>query len=133
MPQFAVDDDLAALVEKLAKPKPFEHLSFSDALRRTLRNLRAPMPDASTGDLDQLLAESMEIASQLRKKAPSPSAVEWVQSVPELKGKRGLSNWKAVCDHLKIQTGGDSARRRLRNWVKEHKAAWPEVPGVAGD
>jgi len=29
-----VDDDLAALVESLAKKKPFENLSFNDALRR---------------------------------------------------------------------------------------------------
>ena len=37
MPQFTVDEDLAALVGKLAKPKPFENLSFNAALRRVLQ------------------------------------------------------------------------------------------------
>jgi hypothetical protein len=36
MPQFNVDEDLAALVEKLAKPRPFEKLTFNAALRRVL-------------------------------------------------------------------------------------------------
>ena len=32
MPQFDVDEELAAVVERLAKPKPFQNLSFNDAL-----------------------------------------------------------------------------------------------------
>jgi len=39
MQKFDVDDDLAALVESLAKKKPFENLSFNDALRRVLQLL----------------------------------------------------------------------------------------------
>jgi len=34
--QFDVDDDLVALIWQLAKPKPFEQLTFSQALRRIL-------------------------------------------------------------------------------------------------
>ena len=133
MPQFNVDEDLAALVEKLAKPKPFENLTFNSALRRVLKNLSAPTEDAGVETLDQLLAESMALAKKEPKKAPSPSAQQWAALVPELKNKKVLTTWKSLCDHLKIQTGGDSARRRLKNWVKENKASWPEVPGIDGD
>lgn len=131
MPQFNVDEDLAALVEKLAKPKPFENLTFNSALRRVLTNL-APTVEAGMDELNKLLAESMPLANN-PKKVPSPSAQQWIALVPELKNKRGLTTWKSLCDHLKIQTGGDSARRRLKNWVKEHKPTWPEVPGIDGD
>lgn len=132
MPQFNVDEDLAALVEKLAKPKPFENLTFNSALRRVLQNLMKPAED-DMEPLNRLLAESMALAKKEPKRAPSPSAGQWIALVPELKNKRGLSSWKALCDHLKIQTGGDSARRRLKNWVREHKPTWPEVPGIEGD
>ena len=133
MPQFNVDEDLAALVEKLAKPKPFENLTFNVALRRVLMELAAPVADKGLDELNKLLAESMALANKEPKKAPSPSAAQWASLVPELKNKKTLTTWKALCDHLKIQTGGDSARRRLKNWVKEHKAGWPEVPGIDGD
>lgn len=36
MQQFAVDDDVVDAVWQLAKPRPFENLSFSSALRRVL-------------------------------------------------------------------------------------------------
>lgn len=128
MPKFEVDEDVARLVERLANPKPFENLSFNNALRRILTGL-------VSGDLkplvnlDELLADSMEIAAGTQpKKAASPSALDWVASVPELKTKRRLTNWKAICDHLHIQTGGDSARRKLQTWVKANKPAWPPVP-----
>ena len=134
MPQFNVDEDLAALVEKLANPKPFENLTFNNALRRVLTNLCAPAQAKSDfEELDQLLAESMARVKNAPKKASSPNAQEWAALVPELKDKRGLTTWKAVCDHLKIDTAGDSARRKLKNWVKDNKAGWPEVPGIVGD
>ena len=133
MPQFNVDEDLAALVEKLAKPKPFENLTFNNALRRVLTDL-CPIPkNTDFEDLDQMLARVIENKKNTPKKAPSPSAQQWVALVPELKNNRALTTWKAVCDHLKIDTGGDSARRRLKNWVSENKASWPEVPSIVGD
>ena len=67
------------------------------------------------------------------KKLPSPSAEEWAASVPDLKDKPRLNNWKAICDLLKVETGSDSARRRLRNWVKESRPSWPPVPEIMGD
>ena len=133
MPQFNVDEDLAALVEKLAKPKPFENLTFNNALRRVLTDLCSIPKNTDFEDLDQMLARAMENKKNTPKKAPSPSAQQWVALVPELKNNRALTTWKAVCDHLKIDTVGDSARRRLKNWVSENKASWPEVPSIVGD
>lgn len=131
MPQFTVDEDLAALVERLAKPKPFENLSFNVALRRVLQqHIR---PKKVDGELEQLLAESMALAKKAPKKAPSPNPEQWAASVPELKSKRGLTTWRAICDLLKIDTGGDSARRKLKNWVKANRPAWPQVPEISGD
>lgn len=128
MQQFPVDDDVAALVERLAKKRPFEDLSFSDALRRIL-SAHKEVPKSNEGfeELDEFIARFKATG---RKKEPSPSVVEWASNVAELKGKKGLNTWKAVCDSLKIDTGGDSARRRLKKWVETNKPAWPEVPGI---
>jgi len=131
MPEFTVDDDLAALVWQLAKPKPFEVLSFSAALRRVLQ---APAVAAATDvkgdDLDVLLSQSAYLARAEPKKAPTPSPTDWIATVSELKGRKGLHTWKAICDMLKIDTAGDSARRKLKNWVKLHRPMWPAVPDI---
>lgn len=131
MPQFTVDEDLAALVERLAKPKPFENLSFNAALRRVLQ--QHIKPKKADDELEQLLAESMALAKKTPKKAPSPSPEQWAASVPDLRGKKGLTTWRAICDLLKIETAGDSARRKLKNWVKANRHAWPSVPELSGD
>jgi hypothetical protein len=134
MPQFTVDEDVARLVEKLAEPKPFEHLTFNNALKRVLEKIiklleNQSKPTEGFEDLDKLLEESMALQRKQRKKAPSPSAIKWVEAVPELKDK-GLGNWKAICGFLQIDTGGDSGRRRLQVWVKENRPGWPDVPDV---
>src|SRR6185369_8045357 len=103
MPLFPVDDDLVALVWRLAKPKPFENLTFNAALRRVLQGRSVEQEKGSGSELD-------DFDSMLGiKKMPSPSVSDWVASVPELKTKKGLNTWQAVCDALKIPTGGDSA------------------------
>jgi len=56
---------------------------------------------------------------ELRKKASSPSAVEWAQQIPELSGMHGLSNWTDICNHYKLNYEGNSARRVLKAWVKK--------------
>lgn len=131
MPQFEVDDDLAALVWQLAKPKPFENLTFGAALRRVLQ---APTPPATVptqeDPLDAFLREATASQRAEAKKAPTPNPLEWVATVPELKGRKGLNTWKAICDLLKIDTAGDSARRKLKNWVKLHRPMWPAVPDI---
>lgn len=129
MPKFDVDEDLARLVEKLANPKPFENLTFSNALRRVLDRLMKERR-AGAADLDKLLDEPMTATLGQHKKAPSPSALLWADSIPELKRKGGLNNWKAICDYLKIETAGDSARRKLKSWVKANRPRWPEVPEI---
>lgn len=131
MPQFNVDEDLAALVERLAKPKPFENLSFNAALRRVLQQHIKPIKVDE--ELEQLLAESMALMKNIPKKAVSPSAELWVASVPELKNKSGLTTWKAICDLLRIDTGGDSARRKLQDWAKANRPAWPQIPEPSSD
>ena len=126
MQQFNVDDDIVALVWKLAKPKPFENLTFNGALRRVFQEQLGSAPaEGNTDDLEELLRESTS-----SKKAPSPSASNWVTEVPELKTRRGLNTWKAICNHLKIDTAGDSARRKLKNWVKTNRPSWPPVPDI---
>ena len=131
MPQFTVDEDLAALVWTLAKPRPFENLSFSSALRRVLQGQVGPATDQ---DQDKLLGDpipaSVSSGRLEPKKTPTPSPIDWVASVPELKGRKGLHTWKAVCDLLKIDTAGDSARRKLKNWVKANRPNWPHVPDI---
>lgn len=131
MQTFEVDDDLAMLVERLAKERPFEQLTFNDALRRLLKRV-VPPPDSAPkrDDLEDLLAESMPAAKLQLKKSPSPSVSDWVASVPELKARKGLSTWKAICDLLRIDTAGDSARRRLKNWVRANRPTWPPVPDI---
>lgn len=131
MPQFTVDEDIAALVEQLAKPKPFENLSFNAALRRVLHE--HIKPKKVDDELEQLLAESLVAARKEPKKTPSPSPQQWAASVPELKGRNDLNTWKEVCVLLKIDTAGDSARRKLKNWVKANRPNWPSVPEISGE
>lgn len=131
MPKFTVDEDLAALVEQLAKPKPFENLSFNEALKRVLQ--QHIKPKKVDEELAQLLSESMALAKKEPKKVPSPSAQQWAASVPNLNDKEGLNTWKAICNLLKIETAGDSARRKLKNWVKANRPDWPSVPELNGD
>ena len=131
MPQFTVDEDIAALVERLAKPKPFENLSFNTALRRVLQE--HIKPKSVDDELEQLLAESLAAAKKEPKKTPSPSPQQWAAGIPELKGRKGLNTWKAVCVLLKIDTAGDSARRKLKNWVKANRPNWPSVPEISGE
>ena len=90
MTQFTVDDDLVELVWRLANPRPFENLSFSNALRRVLADERkddAPprKPSIRPADrtADELLAEldglgkdglaKRGIVITRRQRAPSPS------------------------------------------------------------
>lgn len=131
MPHFEVDDDLAALVWQLAKPKPFENLTFGAALRRVLQRPATTTVEPSSKDpLDALLREASALTRTEPKKAPTPSPLDWVATVPELRNRKGLRTWKAICDLLKIDTAGDSARRKLKNWVKLHRPTWPAVPDI---
>lgn len=61
-------------------------------------------------------------------KAPSPSAKEWVQSIPELSNIKGLYKWTDICDHYKLNHKGNSARRVLQKWVERNKPKWTPVP-----
>ena len=131
MQKFDVDDDLAAQVESLAKKKPFENLSFNDALRRVLQShLATALPTEQLNELGNLLSELSSPPRWEPKKTPTPSVSAWVERVPELKNRTGLNSWKAVCVQLNIETAGDSARRRLKNWVRVNRPEWPNVPDI---
>lgn len=136
MTAFEVDDDLAELVWRLAKPKPFEQLTFSSALRRILL-------DANTGPskIDPITETPTRAPAPVvvrnpppwQKKMPSPDPAAWAAGVPELRGHKNLATWQAICDVLRIKVAGDSARRKLRNWVKLNRPNWPDVPTIEGD
>jgi hypothetical protein len=131
MQQFAVDDELALLVERLAKAKPFENLSFNEALWRVfLEHNLIPADGQSADPLDRPLAGARMAATAGSKKAVTPNVSDWVASVPELKNRKGLTSWKAVCTLLRIDTAGDSARRKLKNWVKINRPGWSPVPDI---
>lgn len=135
MPHFEVDDDLAELIWRLAKPKPFEHLTFSTALRRVLQEESATsMSPEGLGRQDiPVPSFGTQHAARWQKKAPSPDPEEWAAGVPELRAHANLSTWQSICDVLRIEVAGDSARRKLRNWVKANRPGWAAVPGIEGD
>jgi hypothetical protein len=158
MQTYAVDDELAAFIEHAAREKPFEQLSFNDALWRVVRRYligdqrlselaEPPQEVRALGPLDgsetlgrtvnlganrQQLHSDLntwltELRSRQPKKAPSPSARLWANSVPELKDS-SLSDWTEICEHLGLNPAGDSARRFLQKWVKINRPSWPPVP-----
>lgn len=133
MSMYEVDDDLAFLVDRLApRNKPFESLSFQDGLRRVIDQY---IPKAPAIDIPELarqvtIENAVTAARSILKKTPTPSAIEWAQSVSELKRFKHFTTWKTITDHLDIDTAGDSARRKLKNWVKANRPAWPPVPDI---
>jgi hypothetical protein len=154
MAAFEVNDEVAALIEKLARHKPFENLSFNSALLRVLtdyqrllsavsqkptgssekpkrvitdEDYKAILDHIETINVDEFTTRGM--GSVGFKKAASPSAAEWAKCIPELKSVRGLNKWKDICRHLKIRTGGDSALRVLSRWVRDNRPDWQRVPG----
>lgn len=61
-------------------------------------------------------------------KSPSPSAYTWSRGVPELSKLSERVSWRAICDHLGIHVGGNSARRALKDWARENRRGWPAIP-----
>jgi hypothetical protein len=130
MATYEVDDELALVVEKIARKRPFETLTFQEALWRVIReHVQKAGNSGSTDPLEDLMTEVRTQISHGTKKA-SPSVMRWVESVPDLRKHRHLTTWKAVCDHLKVNPGADSARRKLMKWVHINKPDWPPVPDV---
>lgn len=133
MKTFEVDEDLVELVWKLAKPEPFESLTFSAALRKVLAGHLSGNTHSKTDEksLDDWINEILASQKAGPKKASTPSASEWASSIPELNSEKNLSSWKAICDELHIDPAGDSARRKLKTWVKDNRPKWPPVPEPA--
>ena len=132
MAMYEVDDELAFQVDRLApRNKPFESLSFQQGLRRVLDQYVSKAPPVDIPDLARQVAveNAVTTTQTILRKAPTPSAIQWAQSVPELKFKH-FTTWKTITDHLDIDTAGDSARRKLKNWVKTKRPDWPPVPDI---
>ncbi len=136
MLQFEVDEELAALVERFGKIRPFENPfpSFNEALWRVMRTYVLASADGlqrhEVVAIDKLNGDLRVKHVSGPKKAPTPSVTAWVDSVPELQHREGLTTWKSVCVYLRIDTAGDSARRKLKNWVKQNRPQWPAVPDI---
>jgi len=79
---------------------------------------------------EQLEILQRKVKERRAKRASSPKRGSWVSNVPELREIPGLRTWKDICNHIGIETDGDSARRRLKNWVKINRPNWQEVPDV---
>lgn len=146
MTNFPVDEDLVSIIWERAKPKPFENLTFSQALRRVLTDsteknnsphqaLAQPTPMellAAVANMneDQLEGLSQKIKETRSQRASSPSPEQWASKIPALRGKSHIRSWKDLCDHFGIQVDGDSGRRKLQKWVSKNHPEWPPVPDV---
>jgi hypothetical protein len=142
--QYEIDDELAFLIDRHApRIKPFENITLQEGLRRIL-NRYLPPAGTPTGvvpptglDMPELarqvsIEQGMSLARSIVKKAPTPSAIEWAKSVPELAKFKHFTTWKTITDHFDIDTLGDSARRKLSVYVRQHHPEWPPVPDVEG-
>ncbi len=127
MQQFEVEDELVELIWIRAQPKPFESLSFSDALRRVL-NISQDKYFNQRPSLTEVQRPASWVPRSTPKKATSPSARKWASQVPELTKSGSFRDWTSICRHLKIDTAGDSARRKLKAWVSRNQPDWPKVP-----
>lgn len=136
--QYEIDDELAFLIDRHApRTKPFEHITLQEGLRRILNQYLPPAGAPTAVDITELarqvsIESAVSLARSIQKKAPTPSAIEWARSVPELAKFKHLTTWKAICDQLDIETLGDSARRKLAVYVRQEHPQWPPVPDIEG-
>ncbi len=112
--------EIVDLVAELANPKAFE--SLPDALHRLLIDIKRSALAGSTPVL------ATRGRGRVSGRAASPVPAKWRDSVPDLRGFPNLTTWRAICRHLDIAVNGDSARRKLRDWVSTHRPHWPAVP-----
>jgi hypothetical protein len=108
-------------------PAPKPDPKFSVTRDPELKGLFGQYPDLPTG---MGLPPNPRIRVPDRIRAPSPDPRLWVSRVPELKALPGITTWRAICDHLRVEVGGDSARRRLQEWVETNRPQWPKVPNA---
>lgn len=89
-------------------------------------------PQSSAPVVSQTLSQR-RTSGYSSPKSPSPDAYNYASKVQELKyltSGRPVLTWKEICEVLKIEVAGDSARRRLKKWVEENRKNWPKVPEV---
>ena len=79
MSTYEVDDELAAVIERLAKKKPFENLSFQDALWRVVREYVEKETTIENPDPLEDLMTSVRSQMTHGTKKQSPSVTHWVR------------------------------------------------------
>jgi hypothetical protein len=100
--------------------------------RRITDVIGSQQPQTTAPMVSQTLSQK-RTAGYSSPKSPSPDAYNYASKVQELKyltSGRPVLTWKEICDSLKIDVAGDSARRRLKKWVEENHRDWPKVPDV---
>lgn len=97
-------------------------------LERYKQYVSAPSEDGDASPRRTKIAKRLTNHARMGSKSPSPSAYDWSKGVSELSKLSGRVTWRAICDHLGIQVGGDSARRALKHWARENRRGWPSIP-----
>lgn len=117
------------------KVRPSYHLRpHKQGLRTNLRVMLGngqviPRDSAAPADTEVQSEPNRGSSDDLGSRAASPSPTEWLKRISELSSLSGrLRTWSAICRYLGIDVGGDSARRRLSDWVKSNRPDWPNVP-----
>lgn len=101
----------------------------SDYLIPFLVTMPAALSQSIIATPTVMTLSSTEITYKTKpRKTSSPSARDWVERIPELRGIGGLNSWKDLCDYFIIAVDGDSARRRLKIWVEQNRPSWERVP-----
>jgi hypothetical protein len=123
--QFDVDDDLVALIWQLAKPKPFEQLTFSQALRRVLAE-SAPLQLPERVEPAQVLAHAIAppsdeqelLADRLLAELSSMSDEEFAAKYPRHEKPRERIRAPSPRPFLWLNNVPELVSlKHLRNWV----------------
>jgi len=121
------------LTQLLVRRVQDEHPDISEKEAKEFILISSEKIDVSDGLEPEIkLRHSIEPAKASTKrgrlKAISPRPADWLSKIPELRPHKHLTTWKDVCEHLGVEVGADSARRRLSKWVTENHPKWPSVP-----
>lgn len=88
MQTFSVEDDVIAMVWQAAKPRPFETLTFNDALRRILIKQSVLEISGRNADVSDLLRDELNNNSFARKRAPRADLQQLVKLGKLKEGQR---------------------------------------------
>ena len=113
-------------IDKNSIENEFQDEEIESYLKIRFTELITPKAQYSEGETLNQVKDPISISN--KNKSPTPSVIKWIKNIPELSKKTDLSSWKDICNYLKIEVGGNSARRALKRWIKENKPNWTEIP-----